>query len=296
MVGDREPVVNRTETIAAVTTVSLVSLGILQIILGETISRSVALTANGIDCIGDGFVSGIVWAGLRFFKRPADQRFHFGYYKVENLASIAATILMFLLAGYIILRSYYQLVNPQVVQLPLIGAIVAFIAALVAIGLGVYKIIKSRHTNMSSVKLDAFNTIKDGTTSFLTVVALLLSSFGYNIADPLIGFIIAGIILTIGFAAIKEAGYMLVDACDGDCLMYGLLIKTYAERVKGVQAAQVVRLRRTGPVIQGELEITVPGEMSVSELNKIQTEIIRISSEKISELERLTITAVPLEK
>jgi cation diffusion facilitator family transporter len=296
MVGDREPVVNRTETIAAVTTVSLVSLGILQIILGETISRSVALTANGIDCIGDGFVSGIVWAGLRFFKRPADQRFHFGYYKVENLASIAATILMFLLAGYIILRSYYQLVNPQVVQLPLIGAIVAFIAALVAISLGVYKIIKSRHTSMSSVKLDAINTIKDGTTSFLTVVALLLSSFGYNIADPLIGFIIAGIILTIGFAAIKEAGYMLVDACDGDCLMYGLLIKTYAERVKGVQAAQVVRLRRTGPVIQGELEITVPGEMSVLELNKIQTEIIRISSEKISELERLTITAVPLEK
>ena len=296
MVGDRESVVNRTETIAAVTTVSLVGLGILQIILGETISRSVALTANGIDCIGDGFVSGIVWAGLRFFKRPADQRFHFGYYKIENLASIAATIVMFLLAGYIILRSYYQLVNPQVVHLPLIGAIVAFIAAMVAMGLGVYKIIKSRYTNMSSVKLDAFNTIKDGTTSFLTVVALLLSSFGYTIADPLIGFIIAGIIVTIGFAAIKEAGYMLVDACDGDCLMYGLLIKTYAERVKGVQAAQVVRLRRTGPVIQGELEITVSGEMSVLELNRIQTEIIRVSSEKISELERLTITAVPLEK
>jgi cation diffusion facilitator family transporter len=296
MVGDRESIVNRTETITAVTTVSLVGLGILQIILGDTISRSVALTANGIDCIGDGFVSGIVWAGLLFFKRPADKRFHFGYYKVENLASIAATILMFLFAGYIIFRSYDQLVNPQVIQLPLVGAIVAFAAALVAIGLGVYKIITNLHTNMSSIKLDAFNTIKDGTTSFLTVVALLLSSFGYHIADPLIGFIIAGIIVTIGFAAMKEAGYILVDACDGDCLMYGVLIKTYAERVKGVQAAQVVRLRRTGPVIQGELEITVPGEMSVSELDKIQTEIIRISSEKISELERLTITAVPLEK
>jgi cation diffusion facilitator family transporter len=296
MIGDQESFVDRTEIITAVTTVSLVGLGILQIILGETISRSVALTANGIDCIGDGFVSGIVWAGLRFFKRPADKRFHFGYYKVENLASIAATVLMFLFAGYIILRSYYQLINPQIIQLPLIGAIVAFFAALVAIGLGLYKMIKSKRTNMSSVKLDAFNTIKDGTTSFLTVAALLLSSFGYYTADALIGFIIAGIIITIGFAAIKEAGFILVDACDGDCLMYGLLIKTYAERIKGVQAAQVVRLRRTGPVIQGELEITVPGEMSVLELNKIQTEIIRISSEKISELERLTITAVPLEK
>ena len=155
MVGNRESIVDHTETITAVTTVSLIGLGILQIILGETISRSVALIANGIDCIGDGFVSGIVWVGFRFFKRPADKRFHFGYYKVENLASIAATILMFLFAGYIILRSYYQLINPQIIQLPLIGAIVAFFAALVAIGLGLYKMIKGKRTNMSSVKLDA---------------------------------------------------------------------------------------------------------------------------------------------
>jgi divalent metal cation (Fe/Co/Zn/Cd) transporter len=89
---------------------------------------------------------------------------------------------------------------------------------------------------------------------------------------------------------------MLVDACDGDCLMYSVLIKTYAERVPGVKAAQVVRLRRTGPVIQGELEIMVPGEMTISELDRVQTEIISIATQKITELERLTITVVPFEK
>jgi cation diffusion facilitator family transporter len=293
---DQEVVYKNTERLAKITTLSLVGLGVLQVILGETISFSVALIANGIDCIGDGFVSGIVWAGLRFFRRPADQRFHFGYYKLENLASIAATIVMFILAGYIVFRLYNQLVYPQDVQLPFIGAMVACIAGFVGIILGVYKITKYRKAHMSSVKVDAVNTIKDGTTSFLTVVALVLSSFGYTTADSIIGFIIGGLILTIGFAAIKESGYMLLDACDGDCLMYGVLIKTYAERVPGVQTAQVVRLRRTGPVIQGELEITVPGEMTVAELNKIQSEIIRISREKISELERLTITVVPFEK
>ena len=293
MARNQVSAVDHTETVAAVTTVSLIGLGILQVVLGEVFSRSVALTANGFDCIGDGFVSGIVWTGLRFLKKPADHRFHFGYYKIENLASIAATVVMFVLAGYIILRSYYQLVNPQVVQLPLIGAVVASIAAIVAVGLGLYKYLKGKRTSMSSVRLDAFNTIKDGTTSFLTVVALLLSSLGIHVADSVIGFIIAGIIVTIGYTVVKEAGYMLVDACDGDCLMYSFLIKTYAERVKGVQAAQVVRLRRAGPVIQGELEITVPGEMSVMELHAIQSEIIRVSTEKIPELERLTITAVP---
>ncbi|MBN1281009.1 MAG: cation transporter [Candidatus Thermoplasmatota archaeon] len=296
MVTVGSSVVSRTETIAAATTLSLVGLGVLQVLLGETISQSVALIANGIDCIGDGFVSGIVWVSLRFVKRPADQRFHFGYYKLENIASIAATVVMFLLSGYIIYRSYYQLVSPQEIELPFLGAVVAFVAGFVGVTLGVIKIRSGKQNKMNSLKLDAINTIKDGTTSFLTVFALVLSSFGLQAADAIIGFIIAGLILTIGFIAIKEAGYMLVDACDGDCLMYGLLIKTYAERVPGVQAAKVVRLRRTGPVIQGELEIAVPGHLSVSELHAIQSEIIKKSSEKISELERLTISAVPCEQ
>jgi divalent metal cation (Fe/Co/Zn/Cd) transporter len=109
MVIGQQSVVNNTEKIAMITTISLVGLGILQIILGGTISRSVSLIANGIDSIGDGFISGIVLVGLRFFRRPADQRFHFWYYKLENLASIVVTLVMFLLASYIVFRSYNQL-------------------------------------------------------------------------------------------------------------------------------------------------------------------------------------------
>ena len=85
MVGDRESIVDRTETIAAVTTLLLVTLGFIQVILGETISQSVALTANGFDCIGDGFVSGIVWVGLRFFKDQRTSIFISGIIKLKTL-------------------------------------------------------------------------------------------------------------------------------------------------------------------------------------------------------------------
>ncbi len=281
------------ENIAAITTVSLIIVGGLQIFLGETISRSVALIANGIDCIGDGFVSGIVWIGLKYLRKPADHRFHFGYYKIENLASIIAAVVMLVLAGYIFYRSHQQLMNPQRIVFPVLGAVVAFIAAVIALGFGILKILNAKKTKYGSVKLDAINTIKDGTTSFLTVAALILGFYGFLLADAIIGFIIAGIIVTIGFAAIKESSYMLIDACDGDCVAYGLLIKNLAERINGVNSARLIRLRRAGPVIQGELEITVSGEMSVQELYDIKKKIIHISKEKIPELERLTISSVP---
>jgi cation diffusion facilitator family transporter len=285
--------VENADRLAGITTAILMILGIVQIILGETISKSVALTANGIDCIGDGFVSAVVWIGLKFFRKPADDKFHFGYFKMENLASIGAAIVMIALAIYIVFRSYIQFTNPHQVELPILGAVVAFIAAIIAISLGVYKFVKGKKSKMSSVKLDAFNTIKDGIASSLTVVALILASFGFYIADAIAGFIIAGIIVSIGFAAIKESSYTLVDACDGYCLLQGSGVKKIAENIEGVKSAHIVRLRRSGPVAQGEIEIKVSANMSVKELDQIRKKIQKLAKEKYPDIERLTVTAIP---
>jgi cation diffusion facilitator family transporter len=289
----REEATENTERFAGLTVLILVALGVVQVVLGETISRSVALTANGIDCIGDGFVSAVVWMGLRFFRRPADDRFHYGYYKVENAASIGAAAVMLALATYIILRSYNQLMDPHPIGVPLMGAAVAMIAALIAWGLGIQKYLKGRGSNMSSVKLEAYNTIKDGTASFLAVIALVLSSYGYTAADALVGFVIAGVIIMIGFTAIKESGYMLVDACDGICVERGLAIRLLAEQLDGVEAARVVRLRRTGPVFQGEVEVAVASTMTIEEFQEVSSRITSISREKFPEVERLTVTPHP---
>ena len=143
---------------------------------------------------------------------------------------------------------------------------------------------------MGSVKLEAFNTIKDGTASGLTVIALIFDYYGYYIADAIVGVIIACIIITIGFAAIKESSLMLVDHCDGMCLDNRDLIKKIIESVDGVLAAHNVRLRRTGPVLQGEVEIEVHEDMPVKELKNIKKEINKRVKLSIPVLERLTVT------
>jgi cation diffusion facilitator family transporter len=283
--------IEKADKLAGITALILIFLGVIQIIYGELISKSIALTANGIDCIGDGFVSAVVWIGLMFFKRPADKRFHYGYYKMENLASGIAAIVMLGLAIYIIFRSVSQLLDPQPIETPLVGAILAFIAAIIALGLGFYKFRKSKKSKMGSVKLEAFNTIKDGTASGLTVVALILDSQGFFIADGIVGLIIAGIIITIGFAAIKESSYILIDACDGECVDRSFSIKQIAQDFKEVRTAHIVRLRKSGPIYQGELEVEVPDEMTIKEFNKLKENICKKIREVFPEVERVTITA-----
>jgi len=283
--------VEKADKLAGITAFILVALGVIQIIFGELISKSIALTANGIDCIGDGFVSAVVWIGLMFFQRPADKRFHYGYYKMENLASGIAAVVMIGLAIYIIIRSIGQLTDPQEIETPLIGAILAFIAAIIALGLGFYKFRKSKKSKMGSVKLEAFNTIKDGTASGLTVVALILDSQGIFIADGIVGLIIAGIIITIGFAAIKESSYILIDACDGECVDRSFSIKQIAQGFKEVKYAHIVRLRKSGPIYQGDLEVEVSDDMTIKEFNKLKEDINKKIREVFPEIERVTITA-----
>jgi len=286
----KESVVEKADKLAGYTAFILIILGIIQIIYGEFISKSIALTANGIDCIGDGFVSAVVWIGLMFFKRPADKRFHYGYYKMENLASGIAAVVMIGLAIYIIFRSFNQFINPQPVETPVVGAIIALIAAIIALGLGFYKFRRSKKSKMGSVKLEAFNTIKDGTASGLTVIALVLSSQGIFIADGIVGLIIAIIIISIGFAAIKESSNILIDACDGECVDRSYSIKQIAEEVKEVKSAHIVRLRRSGPIYQGELELEVSEDMTIKEFNIIKENISNKIKKIFPEIERVTIT------
>ena len=287
----KKDIIEKADKLAGYTTFILIFLGVVQIIFGEFISKSIALTANGIDCIGDGFVSAVVWIGLMFFKRPADKRFHYGYYKMENLASGIAAVVMIGLAIYIAFRSFNQFIDPHPVETPVVGAILAFIAAVIALGLGVYKFRKSKKSKMGSVKLEAFNTIKDGAASGLTVVALVLSSQGIFIADGIVGLIIAIIIISIGFAAIKESSYILIDACDGECVDMSFSIKQIAEEVKEVKSAHIVRLRKSGPIFQGELEVEVPDDMTIKEFNRIKEKISNKIKEIFPEIERITITA-----
>ncbi len=288
--------VEKADKLAGITTIILVILGLIQIILGETISKSIALTANGIDCIGDGFVSAVVWVGLLFFKKPANEKFHYGYYKMENLASALAAVVMIGLAIFIIFRSYNQLINPHPINTPILGAFIAFIAAVIAIFLGTYKYVKVKKSKMSSVKLEAFNTIKDGIASGLAVVALILASYGFIIADAIVGFIIAGIIVTIGFAAIKESSYMLVDACDRECIDRSYMIKKIAEEVENVESAYLIRLRKSGPIYQGELELKVSCDLTIKDFNEVKKKVIKKVRSVFPEVERLTITLAEKDK
>ena len=92
------------QKIAKISVITLLSIGIVELLIGQ-ISGSVVATADGLDSLSDAMISFIVFMGLVIAGRPADKKFHFGYYKVESFAALIAAIGMIVVGSIILYQS-----------------------------------------------------------------------------------------------------------------------------------------------------------------------------------------------
>jgi len=279
------------ERIAKVSVWTLLALGIVEIVF-SLISGSISLLADGIDSISDAVVSFFVWAGLRISRRKPTRRFQFGYYKVESFTALITAIVLVGVSGYIFLRSYRAFQNPVPLRLPLVALVV-----LLAAGLGsLYRALQMRKIankyNITSLKLDARNSIKDASSSFVAFASVLVASFGIHFADAIGGMLVAVYILTVAYVALRESSLVLLDEFHEPELSHEIerLIRSHAD----VMGIRDLRLRRAGPFIVGALEVEVEGNMTLKEAHEVATELEASVKTRIRGLRRLVVTPVPV--
>jgi cation diffusion facilitator family transporter len=279
------------ERIAKVSVWTLLALGIVEIVF-SLVSGSIALLADGIDSISDAVVSFFVWAGLRISRRKPTRRFQFGYYKVESFTGLITAIVLVAVSGYIFLRSYRAFQSPVPLRLPLIAVVV-----LLAAGLGsLYRALQMRKVankyKLTSLKLDARNSIKDASSSFVAFASVLVASFGIHFADAIGGMLVAIYILTVAYVALRESSLVLLDEFHEPELSHEIerLIRSHTD-VRGIRD---LRLRRAGPFITGALEVEVEGNMTLNEAHEVATELEASVKSRIRGLRRLVVTPVPI--
>lgn len=270
--------------------VTLLALGVVEIGF-SIVTLSVALLADGIDSIGDAGVTFFVWTGLRFVRRRPNRRFQYGYYKVESFTAFLTGIILIPVSAYILYRSYRALLRPESLRLPLLA-----LAVLVIAGLGsLYRALQMRRVankyNILSLKLDAKNSIKDTTSSFVAFGSVLLSSTGIQHADAIGGMLVAIYILTVAYVTIRESSLVLLDEFHEPELSKEIesVIRSH-EHVKGIRD---LRLRRAGPFIIGALEVEVDGNIPLSQAHEVATQLEKMVRSTIKGIRRLVVTPVP---
>ena len=275
------------ESLARASVWILITLGVIEVAAGR-FAGSISLTTDGIDSLSDGLVSLLVWLGLRMSRKAPDEKFHFGYYKVESFVAFITAIGLMGVGGGILYRSYLAFLDPEPIALPGLAMAILLMAGTISL----YRAFKMRGIagafNLSSLKLDANTAIKDGSASFLAFFTVLLSSLGFYHMDAVGGMIIGMFVLSISYVVVKETVLVLLDACHNPELVEE--IRKIVESNTGVRV-QGVLLRRVGPHVHSELHIEAKSTMTVGELDEIKSHIEASVIETFRDIRRVVISA-----
>jgi cation diffusion facilitator family transporter len=277
--------------IAKISVITLVAIGVVELVMGQ-ISGSIVATADGIDSISDAMISLVVFLGLRFAMRPADKKFHFGYYKVESLAALLAAIGMIAIGVFIILQAYQALLNPHEIQQPLLTMIVLASAG----GVSLHRAFQMRKIaqkyDLLSLKTDAKNSIKDGSASIIGFISVLIASqFGFLQMDAIGGLIIAGYIFSVAYLSIRQSSLILVDSWHNPAVTDRIrfMIEDRLRLDKPEIKVKSVLLRPAGITAHAEIHVEVDGNNRLTDVELLSIKIQMLIRSKFPNIQRVAV-------
>ena len=283
-------VLNKGENTAKVAFLVVAVIGIIKGVIGY-ISGSVSLMAQATDSASDLLSMLAVIVGFRLSKRNPSDKFPYGYYRMETLASLIVSLIIVLTGSKILLDSFARVIHPQ----PLTSPLQAIAVAAVSIPI---LIILSRNTgrigeeiNSKSLVSQAEDFKVDVYSSIFVLIGVVGSYFGFDFIDGVAGIIISLLVLKVGLFFGWDAILVLVDAVtDVERLDQ---LKSTALDVSGVLDVERVRIRRSGPFCMGQLNLVLDEKLNIEDAHRISENVERQVKERFPEVESLQIQIEP---
>jgi cation diffusion facilitator family transporter len=232
-------------------------------ISGGILGHSYALVADGIESAADVVSSLVVWGGLRYSIKPADENHPYGHGKAESLAAVGASLALLFAALMIAVESIKLIITPHTAPRPFTLAILA--------GVIVAKSLLSRFVSSvgervesTALKSDALHHFSDALTStaaFIGISIALIGGHGYEAADDWAALVACIVIFYNGIRLLKEAINDVMDASVSAA--YEDEIRAVSKSVPGVVDIEKCRIRKSGLQTFIEIHVVVDGDIPV---------------------------------
>lgn len=175
-------------------------------------SGSVAVLGSAIDSMLDFIVSLLNLFALRKSRKQADERFNFGYTKLEALAALFECVIIVMAAGYIFYESVKKFSEPNLeIDLGLSLGVMIF-SVIVTLCLVLFLNQISKKSGNLIIKADALHYKIDLFSNLAVIISLLIIKFsGFVMIDAIFGIVISGYIAQSAISLGKDALGVLLD-------------------------------------------------------------------------------------
>ena len=235
--------------------------------------NSYALIADAIESTTDVFASFLVLLGFKYAKRPADENHPYGHGKIEPLITFAVVAFLVVSATIIAYESIQNIQTPH--KTPKSWTLIVLGLIIIWKEVSFHIVIKkSKQTNSSSLKADAWHHRSDAITSVMAFIGIsiaILFGKGYETADDWAALLASSFILYNSYLILRPALSEVMDE-----QLYGDLIneiRIKSIEVEGVLGTEKCFIRKAGMKFNVDLHAIIDGSISVKKGHDISHDL-----------------------
>lgn len=265
MASNGNPTVNRLALIGIPMAIFVLGLKTL----AWSLTGSVALLSDALESTVNVVAAFVAWGAIRYASRPADATHPFGHHKAEYVSAVIEGVLIVVAALLILQEAIPKLWAPTVLEQPVLGLAVNFLAGVVNVVWATILIRAGRKHRSPALTADAHHIMSDVVTSAGVLAGLILVVLtGYAILDPVMAILVAIHIVFQGWKIIMNSVNGLMDhAIEAE--EEAAIKQAIAVNADGSLGVHDLKTRRAGQAIFVEFHLVVPARMAVGDAHDI---------------------------
>jgi ferrous-iron efflux pump FieF len=202
------PMMRRAAMAAVITGIVLVAIKTVAYVITDSIAMMASLADSALDVV----VSIINLLAVRLALTPADREHRFGHGKAEPLAGLLQGAFIAGSTTLLVTESIKRLITPQPVVHGTVGLVILVFSTVAAFILVLQQRYVVRRTGSIAINADFMHYLADILINIGVFVAILLAtSFGWLIADPIMGLLVAAALAWSVVGILRQSWDQLMD-------------------------------------------------------------------------------------
>jgi cation diffusion facilitator family transporter len=236
------------------------------------LTGSLAILSEAAHSLIDLAATVMTYFAVRWADKPADQDHQYGHGKIENVAALAETALLFILSGVVMWESGQRLIGDHPHEVEATPIAFGIIIASIVVDFFRARVLTRVAVDTASPALeaDALHFSSDMWSSAAVLLGLVGIRLGYPWADSAAAMVVALFVCYAGW----QLGRRTIDALT-DAAPAGVAerIGAIARQVGNVASVERVRTRQVGGTVVGEIDVAASRTLPLDRIEVMKEDI-----------------------
>ncbi len=256
------------------------------------LTGSLGILSEAIHSLIDFGATIVTYFAIRWSDQPADDEHHYGHAKVESIAALVETALLFLTTAWIVWEAVRRLFFAEAHPVEVTWWAMAIIAASILIDFNRARALKrvAKKTSSEALEADALHFSSDMWSSIVVLGGLIAIWLGVPAADSIAALAVSLFIAHAGWELGGRTMNTLLDTAPAGATD---IVRDLVNDVHGVLALKTLRLRPAGAIMFTSIVVEVARTMPIDDIVRTKEAIEARVRERFSDAD-ITVTVNPV--